>query len=115
MIKQLLQYKWSNKVTYGSSESHGAVAQLDDTGVGSGTFAPCACGKQQQPASKCSRKTISELTALIYTLRTLESQRALLELHLIYGSLLVMTTSKFESIADHAVASELQLIQCSAP
>ena len=63
-----------------------------------------------QPANAQER-----LTALIYTLRTLESQRALLELHLIYGSLLVMTTSKFESIADHAVASELQLIQCSAP
>jgi hypothetical protein len=32
MIKQLLQYKRSNKVT--SSGSHGAVAQLDDTGRG---------------------------------------------------------------------------------
>jgi hypothetical protein len=29
-----LQYKWSNKVTYGTSGSHGAVAQLDDTGRG---------------------------------------------------------------------------------
>jgi hypothetical protein len=34
MIKQLLQYKCSNKVTYG----YGAVAQLDDTGVSPGTF-----------------------------------------------------------------------------
>jgi hypothetical protein len=38
MIKQLLQYKWSNKVTTAPQESHSAVAQLDDTGVGSGTF-----------------------------------------------------------------------------
>ena len=30
-----LQYKWSNQVTYGCpQESHGAVAQLDDTGRG---------------------------------------------------------------------------------
>ena len=30
-----LQYKWSNQVTYGHpQESHGAVAQLDDTGRG---------------------------------------------------------------------------------
>ena len=34
----LLQYKWSNKYTYGSSGSHGAVVQLDDTGVGLWTF-----------------------------------------------------------------------------
>ena len=30
-----LQYKWSNQVTYGPpQESHGAVAQLDDTSRG---------------------------------------------------------------------------------
>ena len=47
MIKQLLLYKWSNKVTYGSLGSHGAVEQLDDTGVGPGTFVTLngACGK----------------------------------------------------------------------
>ena len=32
-IKQLLKYKRSNKVTYGSG-SQGAVVQLDDTGRG---------------------------------------------------------------------------------
>ena len=44
-----LQYKWSNKVTYGTSGSHGAVAQLDDTRLGLGTFVTLkgACGKQQ--------------------------------------------------------------------
>ena len=31
----ILQYKWSNQVTYGRpQESHGAVAQMDDTGRG---------------------------------------------------------------------------------
>jgi hypothetical protein len=35
MIKKLLQYKQSNKVTYSSSSgSQGAVAQLDDTSRG---------------------------------------------------------------------------------
>ena len=48
MIKQLLQYKWSNKVTYASSGSQGAVAQLDDTRKAcTGTFVTLkgACGK----------------------------------------------------------------------
>ena len=44
-----LQYKWSNQVTYGHpQESHGAVAQLDDTGRGmSGNIRTLkgACGK----------------------------------------------------------------------
>ena len=83
-----LQYKWSNQVTYGHpQESHGAVAQLDDTSRGLSGNIRCPEGclwKNNNSQKRSLAKTVKNFRSFFFRLDV--SYMYILNTNLWFGS-----------------------------